>query len=336
MLQTMIRFDMRAPFDTPHEDLYPAALEMGTWADRCGIDVIMLSEHHGTDDGYCAAPVVLAAGMAACTRRIRLRWGAVLLPLHDPVSIAEQLAVLDLVSGGRVEVVIGAGYVPSEFAMFGARLEERATVVEERTALIVKALEGGTVGRNGVTFHVTPRPVQRPRPPVIMGGAVAATARRAARLADGFYPTIYTPELVALYKAECRAVGREPGAVINTSGPLFVHVADDPDKAWEVIGRHALHELNVYGRWAAEAASRGMQSPFQAVDDVEAAKQCGLYRVVTPDDCVTLCQELEAAGVVFVLHPLMGGLAPSFAWESLELFEQKVLPRLVTAGTICS
>src|SRR5882724_1697455 len=218
MLQTMIRFDMRAPFDLPHEELYPAALEMAAWADRVGIDVIMLSEHHGTDDGYCAAPVVLAAGMAARTQRIRLRWAAVLLPLHDPIAVAEQIAVLDQVSGGRAEVVLGAGYVPAEFAMFGARMEDRATVVEERTALLIRALEGGPVERHGASFRVTPRPVQQPRPPVIMGGAVAATARRAARLTDGFYPTVHDADLVALYEAECRTLGREPGPVINTSG----------------------------------------------------------------------------------------------------------------------
>jgi alkanesulfonate monooxygenase SsuD/methylene tetrahydromethanopterin reductase-like flavin-dependent oxidoreductase (luciferase family) len=334
MLSTMIRFDMRAPFGTPHEELYPAALEMAAWADRCGIDVVMLSEHHGTDDGYCAAPVVLAAAMAARTERIRLRWAAVLLPLHDPVSVAEQVAVLDQVCAGRSEIVLGAGYVPSEFAMFGARLEDRAAAVEERTTLITRALEGEVIERNGLSFQVTPRPVQRPRPPVIMGGGVAATARRAARLADGFYPTVYDAGLVGLYEAECRALGREPGPVINTSGPLFVHVADDPEQAWSVIGPHALHELNAYGRWAADAASRGMLSPFQAVDDVEAAKQCGLYRVVTPDECVALARELEESGTVFVFHPLMGGLPPAFAWESLELFEKKVMPQLVTSGAM--
>jgi alkanesulfonate monooxygenase SsuD/methylene tetrahydromethanopterin reductase-like flavin-dependent oxidoreductase (luciferase family) len=334
MLQTMIRFDMRAPFETPHEELYPAALEMAAWADRSGIDVIMLSEHHGTEDGYCAAPVVLAAGLAARSRRIRLRWAAVLLPLHDPVAVAEQIAVLDQVSGGRAEIVLGAGYVPAEFAMFGARLEDRATAVEERTALIIRALEGEAIEHHGASFRVTPRPAQRPRPTVIMGGAVPAAARRAARLTDGFYPTVYDEDLVALYEAECRALGQEPGPVINTSGPLFVHVTDDPEKAWAVIGPHALHELNAYGRWAAEAAARGMQSPFEAVDDVEAAKQCGLYKVVTPDECLELCRRLEESGVVFVLHPLMGGLPPSFAWESLELFEKKVLPELVTRGAM--
>src|SRR5882724_280671 len=334
MLQTMIRFDMRAPFDLPHEELYPAALEMAAWADRVGIDVVMLSEHHGTEDGYCPAPVVLAAGMAARTERIRLRWAAVLLPLHEPVSVAEQIAVLDQVSGGRSEIVLGAGYVPREFAMFGARLEDRAAVVEERTALIVRALEGEPIERNGVSFRVTPRPVQRPRPPIILGGGVPATARRAARLTDGFYPTVYDADLVALYESECGALGREPGPVINTGGPLFVHVADDPDKAWSVIGPHALHELNAYGRWAADAASRGMLSPFQAVDDVEAAKQCGLYKVVTPEECVALAAQLEESETVFVLHPLMGGLPPSFAWESLELFEKKVLPQLVTTGAM--
>lgn len=327
MVQTMIRFDMRAPFAATHEELYPAALEMAAWADRVGIDVLMLMEHHGTDDGYLPAPPVLAAAMAARTTRVRLRWGAVVLPLHDPVAIAEQVAVLDQVSGGRAELVIAAGYVPLEFAMFGKRLEDRASAMERGTALLTRALSAEAVERNGATFRVTPRPVQQPRPPVLLGGAVPAAARRAARLADGFFPTMWDPEVVAVYETECRSLGREPGAVVKL-GPLFVHVAEDPEKAWAEIGPHALHELNTYGRWAAEAAARQMRSPFQEMDDVAAARATGLYQVVTPEECVALARDLERSRTTLVLHPLMSGLAPAVAWESLDLLEQKVFPAL--------
>lgn len=327
MLETLIRFDLRSPFETPAPVLYGAALEMAAWADRVGVDTIMVSEHHGTDDGYCPSPVVLAAAFAARTTRIRLRYAAALVPLHDPIAVAEEIAVLDLISGGRCEVVIGAGYIPLEFAMFGASLRDRGRLVEERTATITRALEGEPLERHGATFRVTPRPVQRPRPPILMAGSVPASALRAARLCDGFYPMLYDADLVATYQEECRRLGKEPGRVINASIPVFIHVSDDPERTWSIIGRHALYELNSYFRWTAQASSRDMRTVFTPVEDLEALKLSGLYRVVTPDECVELARQLDEADATFMIHPLMAGMPPEVGWENLELLE-KLLPQL--------
>lgn len=331
-METIIRFDMRGPsFGTPMPQLYSSALEMAQFADERGIDAIMVTEHHAVDDGYCPAPTVLAGGFGARTSRCRIRVASVVLPLHDPVEVAEQILVLDNMTAGRVDVVAAAGYVPSEFRMFGKTIRQRPRLMEAGLPILGDALAGRPVTVGDHTFTVTPTTVQQPRPPLFVAGAVPATARRAARYGDGFYPMTADPELRELYRAECRAAGRPIGPIIDTTGPMFVHVADDPEKAWSIIGDHALHELNSYGAWAAEDPS-GSQSPFRVVNDVAAARGCGLYAVVTVEECVELMTQLNSAGKSLVLSPLLSGLSPDVAWPSLQLFFDEVLPRFAVTG----
>lgn len=119
-IETTVSFDMRAPeWGAPTAELYRAAIEMAAFADGIGVDNISVMEHHGSEDGYLPQPFTMAGGMAAVTKHARLLIGAVVLPLHDPVLVAEQIAIADLMSGGRINVTFGAGYVASEFAMFG-------------------------------------------------------------------------------------------------------------------------------------------------------------------------------------------------------------------------
>src|SRR5712692_7210392 len=104
-----IRYDLRAPsFATAtHAELYTACLEQCAWADERGFDFAVLSEHHGIEDGYLPAPVTLAAAIAGRTKTIRISISAVLVPLHDPVRLRSELAVLDLASGSRVSLIAG-------------------------------------------------------------------------------------------------------------------------------------------------------------------------------------------------------------------------------------
>ena len=126
-IETSVMFDMRAPaFGTPPAELYAEALNMAAFADEIGVTNINLMEHHASADGYLPQPFVMGGGVAARTQRCRLTLGAIILPLHDPVQVAEQIGVLDLMSSGRLMVTFGAGYVAEEFAAFGASLKDRA------------------------------------------------------------------------------------------------------------------------------------------------------------------------------------------------------------------
>ncbi len=324
-----LRFDMRAPEIAPTTlvERYAAALDMCEWADGLGCASIVISEHHGSPDGYLPSPMVFAAAVAARTRTTRIVLSALIVPLHDPLRAAEDLAILDVISNGRLVLTVGAGYVPSEFAMFDRRLEDRAALLEEAVAVFQQAWTGEEFEYRGRTARITPRPVQQPRPPILVGGSTKAAARRAARLGDWFSPG--APELWETYRAEVqRLKGFDPGPEAM-SGPLFVHIAHDPEDAWKRLAPYAMHEMNAYGQWWQETNDAGypMASPYSPVADADALRATGMYPVLTPSEAVELAGTLGDTGML-LFHPLMGGTDPELAWESLRLFETEVLPAI--------
>jgi alkanesulfonate monooxygenase SsuD/methylene tetrahydromethanopterin reductase-like flavin-dependent oxidoreductase (luciferase family) len=244
--------------------------------------------------------------------------------LVDPIRAAEEILVVDNLSNGRVDVITVMGYVRHEFEMFGESFAGRARLYEERLETLCAAVTGETFRSRDRPVTVTPAPVQRPRPAILVGGAVPAAARRAARLGDGFAPAVDEPDLYDLYLSERRRLGKPPGRLLRMGGPLFVHVSDDPDRDWEQIAPHALHDMNSYARWAAEANAN---TGFRPVADRHALRQTGVYAVVTPHECVALGRRLGPDRTLY-LHPLMGGLAPDLGWASLEFFTTQVLPEL--------
>jgi alkanesulfonate monooxygenase SsuD/methylene tetrahydromethanopterin reductase-like flavin-dependent oxidoreductase (luciferase family) len=187
-----------------------------------------------------------------------------------------------------------------------------------------KAWTGEPFEWRGRTVQVTPKPMTQPHPMMMIGGSTEVAARRAARLRLPMFPAIGDPKLAEFYDDECAKVGFDQGFISLPAGPGFVHVAEDPEAAWAKIGPHALHEANVYESWQTPGQRSAVDVHAKDVDDV---RKSGVYRVVTPDECVALAEELGDFGTL-VLHPLMGGIPPDVAWESLELFERKVLPRL--------
>jgi len=324
MVSWTVHLDMRAPsFGTPALELYRAALDLAAWADEHGVQSIAVSEHHGEEDGFLPSPLVMAAAVAARTERAFVAVNAMTLTWRDPLLAAEEVLVLDHLSGGRVVVTVVPGYVPSEFEMFGVDRRRRAAIFEEKLAVFAEALTGEPVTWGGRRVRVTPPPVSRPRPMLVVGGASRAAARRAARYGDAFAPTTDDGTLAAAYQEACAAVGRDPGPVFVHDGPMALFVHPDPEEAWRVIGPHALHELNQYGKWAAMHEGH----PYVDVTDVEAARASGFYRVETPEGAIEHVRSLPP-GQTVLFKPLMAGLDPAFGRAGLELFVDEVLPKL--------
>ena len=320
-------FDMRAPeFGTPAPRLYGAALDMAAYADEIGVTRINLMEHHGSDDGYLPTPAVMAGGVAARTKRCRITLGAVILPLHDPVKIAEQAAVLDLMSNGRAELILGAGYVPSEFKAFNVSLADRGRRLDAGIDIVLRALRGERFEADGRPVYVRPLPVQRPEDLILVGGGVEASARRAARFGLGFAPT--RRDLLDVYDAECLKLGRRPGRKFGPSPPMNIHLADDPDAVWAQIKPHVAHVVAAYARWADEQP--GSHSPFRGLGDVEALRKSGLFVVWTPDELVAHAARADHLGTLS-FAPLLGGLSPDIGWKSLDLLG-RTMPRLRAIG----
>ncbi|MGD9653531.1 MAG: LLM class flavin-dependent oxidoreductase, partial [Candidatus Dadabacteria bacterium] len=133
-------YSLQSPSHNPrlHRDLYPEMLEEISLADQMGFDSAWLTEHHFLEDGYCPSSLVAAAAIAARTKNIRIGTGVLLMPLHDPVRVAEDAAVVDLISGGRLILGIGLGYRQEEFSAFGRTLKQRRGRMEESIEILQK------------------------------------------------------------------------------------------------------------------------------------------------------------------------------------------------------
>ncbi len=321
-----MRQDFRAPAFGPAStaEIYTAALEMWAWADAQGWDMAVVSEHHGIDDGWMPSPFTAAAIGIGRTSRIPFFISASLLPLHDPVRVAEQIAVLDCAAPGRVITVFGAGYRVEEFEMAGIEHAERTKVLEEHVGVVVRALTEESFEWRGRTISVTPRPLTQPHPMMMVGGGVPAAARRAARLRLPMMPMNTDPRLPVAYAEEAAKVGYNDGFVMQPSGPTFVHVSEDPDRAWSEIGQYLLYETKTY----ASFQTPGQHStPVVHADDIEDLRKAPNLWVGTPDDIVARVQA-DPSIAALNFHPLAGGLPPDIAWASLELFAAKALPLL--------
>jgi len=319
-----MRFDMRAPaHGAPIGELYAAALDMAAWAEEHPCVSVIVSEHHASPDGYLPAPLVFAGALAARTRRIPIQVAALLVPLHDPVELAEQMAILDVISGGRVSYVCAIGYREAEYAMFGRAMKGRGRRMEECLRVLQRAFAGETFAYEGRTVHVTPQPTTPGGPFLLMGGNSPAAVRRAGRLGMGMMTQGGDPALQAVYEAACREAGNEPGMFINPPGGSVMSgfVAEDVDRAWREIGPYLLHDARMYAAWMGDAGAAS-KSTAQTVEALRAEN--GSYRIFTPADAVRYTRE----NGIFLTQPLCGGLPPKLAWRSLELLAAEVLPHI--------
>ena len=317
-----LRFDLRNPAfaGVSATDRYQTALDMCEWADRRGAAFISVSEHHGSDDGYLPSPLVMAAAIGARTSNAAIGINALVASFHDPLRLAEDIAVVDLVCGGRFNVTIAGGYLPAEFDMFGVPLTERAARVRETVATLRAAWTGEPFEYRGRTVQVHPVPAQPGGPKIILGGTSEGAARRAARIADGFIPS--EPECWEFYRDECVKLGKDdPGPGMTGHGDTVI-LAEDPEAAWSELGPHFLYETNAYGTWQA-AAGIGAAT-YRPMSDIDEVRASGQYRILTPDE---YRQELAAAGDLpfAMFHPMVGGIPPTAAWRHLHLFEDAFL-----------
>jgi alkanesulfonate monooxygenase SsuD/methylene tetrahydromethanopterin reductase-like flavin-dependent oxidoreductase (luciferase family) len=325
MAMLVLRFDMRAPAFSPASprELYAAALDMCSFADEKRFTTIGLSEHHASPDGFLPAPLVMAGLVAGRTRRIGISVGALLVPLHDPVRVAEDLTVLDLASGGRVSVIAGMGYRPEEYAAFGRSFAERGRLFDTCLETILACWQAGAVVRDGETIPITPAPATRPHPPLLIGGSTPRAARRAARFGLPFAPPIADPALFARYEEECRRLGTR-ATVVSPGEPAATFVSLDPERTWQEIGPHVLHDATTYASWQRPGQRAYAHALGRTLTELRSE---GKYRVMTPEQCLAWAEK-KGPKAAFHFAPLVGGTPPAVGWKSLELFAERVLPYL--------
>lgn len=317
MAVLLMRFDCRNP---PHArvssvDRYANVLEMASWADARGFDEVVLSEHHGTSDEFMCSPLIVASAIAARTEKIKIRVASMIAATHNPIRLAEDIATVDLVSKGRVRIVLANGYVERELAMFGERLSGRVRRTVELVDFLRKAWTGEEFTWRGRPVRVTPQPFTPGGPAIVLGGASTAAARRAARIGDGFMPV--SPEFWLPYRAERVRLGhRDPGPYLGADRQ-FIHLTNSPDTDWELIRPYVAHEAIEYSR-------HGTFPGDENETDPDALRASGRYSVTTP---LELVERIRVGGrwQVLQFHPMMGGIPPELAWRSLRLFDTEIL-----------
>lgn len=323
MTMFVARYDLRCPpiAGASRGDLYAAALDQAAWADERGFDTLVLSEHHGIDDGYLPSPVVLAAAFAGRTRRIPITISALVATLYDPLRLAEDMAVLDHASGGRVAYVLGLGYRPDEYAMFDLDWHKRGKRIEHIIETLLAAWTGEPFEYEGRTVQITPTPLSSPHPMIFYGGGSPAAARRAAKYGLSFFPQHTDPALPEAYAAACAEFGTTPGMVLAPSpGPGTIFCSEDPDRFWKEAGEHLLYEAREYHAWQ-EGVTSAVHDDSETVEQMRAN---GVYSVMTPDELIEHARKPEITAIT--MHPLCGGLPIELSWESLRLIGDVVLP----------
>jgi alkanesulfonate monooxygenase SsuD/methylene tetrahydromethanopterin reductase-like flavin-dependent oxidoreductase (luciferase family) len=304
------------PWERPWVDHYRYQLDLIAEAERRGAGSVWVSEHHNFPDGYLPQPLTIAAAIAVRTSRLRIGTAIVQAPIRHPVHLAEEIAVVDILSGGRLEVGLGAGYSAAEFALFdtdGDRLLSRTADVYRRVRDLLD--DDG----------MTPRPVQRPFP-LWLGFHGPKGARRAAELGAGLLDL--SSATVAEYLTGWNDSGRDP-ADARVAGVVDVLVADDPDRTWPRVLPHYLYQLNTYR----QAHGRGDLTPDQIGDRQATSRPSGTavkLAVLSVDEAVAVFSERirdRPASHVYTWGTV-AGMAEDIAHRHLELLLGPVRERL--------
>lgn len=302
-------------------------------AEASGFDSCFFGEHHQDKDGFLPSPLIVATAVAAHTRRLRVGTSVILLPLHHPVRVAEDVITLDLVSKGRVIVGVGIGYQAADFRAFGVPMEHRVTLFEESVEILRRCWTGEPFSFRGKHYtlenvQIRPHPLQKPAPPLWFGASVPAAARRAGRLADAFVGTpstnlADTMHLVDRYTQAAREAGRRPEVILMRDA----WVAQTRAEADAIYGPEVMAAYRYY--WEHRLAEFRNIPP----DTEFTLQNLAPDRLILgdPETCVREFQRWgEATSADYCLlrlrHAHSGGPPHEKIVEAIELFGERVIP----------
>lgn len=284
-----VYFDLRnaPPWRQDPARLYGFTLELCEEAERLGAHSVWLSEHHLFDDGYLPQPLTFAAAVAARTTRVRIGTAVLLAPLHSAAEIAEQVAVVDLVSNGRVDLGLGAGYRVPEFELFGADISRRYGLTDGRVRELRELWAEG---------RVTPAPVQ-PRVPIWLGYQGPKGARRAGRLGEGLLSA--TAAQWEPYADGLREGGHDLASG-RMAGSFQAFVTEDPEGDWPVVSRHLAYQLDSYRRYMVEGTDAPLPKPVdpERVRARDSDSPLASFVYGTPDDVAGIVRTRTAGAPV--------------------------------------
>jgi alkanesulfonate monooxygenase SsuD/methylene tetrahydromethanopterin reductase-like flavin-dependent oxidoreductase (luciferase family) len=331
----MIKFGYVMAFRNPRElsklsnpEFYAAMFEQIEYLDGAGFDTIWTTEHHFTDDGYLAAVMPMMAAIAARTRRIKVGSFVLLGPFLHPLRLAEDAALIDVISNGRLRLGIGVGYRREEFDVFQIPRQERLGRTLEAIEILKHAWTGERFDFQGKYFNfknarVLPKPVSPKGPELLWGGMNPASIKRCARLDLGFACNLGSAEIRKYHEA-LRELGKDPAAysVVNS---LQVYVAESEEQAWNEIAPGLMYQMELYGKWLDEG---GIDTAGRYRADAEALRKSAILG--PPQRVIEKLKGVIARtpATEIALGMQQPGLDPKLAMRSLQRFSTEVLPVL--------
>jgi probable F420-dependent oxidoreductase len=311
--------------------LYGDLIDQAQAAESLGYDSVWVSQHHFAEDGYCPSAFPVLGALAIRTTRVTLGTHVLLLPLYHPLHVAEDAATVDILSNGRLQLGVAAGYRREEFAHYQVPRGERGSRMDEALAIVRLAWTEESFSFNGRHFQmdgvrVRPQPVRPGGIPIWIGARGRRAVDRAARLglpllaANGLGCTAYVEAL--------RRHGHDPArAVIGIQWPVYV--AEDSEQAWADVRDHLLYMENTYAAWFRAAGDLPRDRALRS-DRTPADLHQEDYCIGDPEHVLTHIEQLQAAVPVdtLIMRMQFPGMDPVKSMRSMELFARHVAPRL--------
>jgi len=340
-------FEHPAGGKTEHQ-VFKEQLETLSAAEEAGFDYIWAPEHHFTEYGFCASPMLTLAAMATITKKARLGTGVVVLPFSDPVRVAEDGAMIDLMSDGRLDLGVGRGFQPGEFRGFGIDQTKSHEMFDEALQIIQTAWTRDTVAFRGKHYNieeheVRPKPLQRPHPPIWLAAVTAPSFEMAGvrgynllcTLVPGFHSAL-TPEFLETYRRALRSKGHDP-AQREIGAVCMVYCAETTEQARQDFGGSVLWYFRQMENYIAAHAAEQQIAGYEEYDKIKRfahtirweelidarAVVCG-----NPESCIRQIEEmhLQHGFTQLICWTRLSGLDHRKILRSFELMKSHVLP----------
>ena len=332
---------MQSPSARSSQEIYDRGLEQAQAAEALGFRNIWLAEHHFSTYGYLSRPLQLATYIAAKTKKLRVGTAVIVVPLHHPLVIAEEIAMTDILSGGRLDIGLGRGYQRYEFERFGLKLDADGQRWDESLDIIVKSFEGKPFSDEGKLFKVPetslfPQPLQKPHPPIWITAqsqySLEAAARRGFNVLTGGFgvPMERLAEFGGHFKRVTAEMKPAERPLVGVQRAVYVtkDQADAREAAeqarWNM--RVTLSLRNNY-----ERVENGHAIPVPAKTEPDIDDLLDRYLVIgTPDTVTRQIQRIrEVVGIShFNCSFWFGDLDQKRVLSSMELFSREVMPAL--------
>ncbi|TCM18029.1 alkanesulfonate monooxygenase SsuD/methylene tetrahydromethanopterin reductase-like flavin-dependent oxidoreductase (luciferase family) [Novosphingobium sp. PhB165] len=323
-------YDMRnpAPWRRSPEALHAEVLDVVAETEALGFDGAWVPEHHLAEDGYMTSPMVMLAAIAARTKRMALGAGIALGPLYEPLRFAEDCAVLDAISGGRLRMGLAIGYRAREYAAHGLDFRKRGARFDEFLHVVRRLWAGETVDFAGDHFRLEGARVaalsSRGQVPLYIGGFAPKAMERVAKYGDGYFGNA---DVWPLYRQKLEAQGKDPAEANVWVQELMLVVAHDKAAAMDELAPHFLHVANSYAAWMAEDGAIGIDDPVFKPLTLDAFKASGTLRILTPDEAIDHFRGLrEAAPVEHATMMMPPGLPAERFLAYAKVFADDVIP----------